>query len=88
MDEPFYTLKEVAAKLHLSRRSIQRRIEIGELGCYRDGAMTLVSDTQLRDYLKRHVVDPSEVAPLPRSQASQRPPGGSQWSRKGALEPL
>lgn len=87
MDEPLYTLQEVAAKLQMSRRSVQRRIENRELGCYRDGAMTLVSDSQLRAYLSRHSIEP-EVSPLPRPR---RPYGRSVdplEPRRGSLEPL
>lgn len=55
---PHYTRFEVAEYMRVSTRTITRRIQIGVLGCVRDGRRVWVTDSHVADYLKRCEVQP------------------------------
>lgn len=64
----FFTTKEVADMLKVSKRTVERLKNTGELGWYRVGGSTRIAPAHLQAYLDGNFVEQS-TAPAPRSDS-------------------
>lgn len=54
MDNTFYTRKEIAERLKLSTRQINRYIRSRKLKIHKFGRSTRISEKDFRDFIKKH----------------------------------
>jgi excisionase family DNA binding protein len=52
-NDPLHNVDTIALRLNVSAKFVRRRIDSGELACYRVGRLLRVSERQYRDYLAR-----------------------------------
>lgn len=57
------TVKQTAAQLEVSVRTIQRKIDSGDLGCIRDGRLVRISEDQIATFLAERTFNPSPLSP-------------------------
>lgn len=52
LSERFYTVKELAERLHVNERTIRNLIKDGYLASYKVGRITRISEEQVNSYLE------------------------------------